>query len=57
LFRALKAAGVTLLPVEQNVEWALNLADRDDLIFYRSAHFRIIQIALIIAAGLWSGLS
>jgi branched-chain amino acid transport system ATP-binding protein len=28
LFRALKASGVTLLLVEQNVEWALNLADR-----------------------------
>jgi branched-chain amino acid transport system ATP-binding protein len=28
LFRALKAQGVTLLLVEQNVEWALNLADR-----------------------------
>jgi branched-chain amino acid transport system ATP-binding protein len=28
LFRALRAQGVTLLLVEQNVEWALNLADR-----------------------------
>jgi len=28
LFRALREQGVTLLLVEQNVEWALNLADR-----------------------------
>ena len=28
LFRLLKQKGVTLLLVEQNVEWALNLADR-----------------------------
>lgn len=28
LFRALQASGVTLLLVEQNVEWALNLASR-----------------------------
>ena len=28
LFRLLKSRGVTLLLVEQNVEWALNLADR-----------------------------
>lgn len=28
LFRRLRAEGVTLLLVEQNVEWALNLADR-----------------------------
>jgi branched-chain amino acid transport system ATP-binding protein len=28
LFRSLRAQGVTLLLVEQNVEWALNLADR-----------------------------
>ena len=28
LFRALRASGTTLLLVEQNVEWALNLADR-----------------------------
>ena len=28
LFRRLKAAGTTLLLVEQNVEWALMLADR-----------------------------
>ncbi|NVN88318.1 MAG: ABC transporter ATP-binding protein [Rhodopseudomonas sp.] len=28
LFRALRAQGTTLLLVEQNVEWALNLADR-----------------------------
>jgi branched-chain amino acid transport system ATP-binding protein len=28
LFKALRAQGITLLLVEQNVEWALNLADR-----------------------------
>lgn len=28
LFRRLKAAGTTLVLVEQNVEWALKLADR-----------------------------
>ena len=28
LFRSLRAQGVTLLLVEQNVEWALNLSDR-----------------------------
>ena len=32
LFRNLRASGVTLLLVEQNVEWALNLADRATII-------------------------
>ena len=32
LFRQLRASGVTLLLVEQNVEWALNLADRATII-------------------------
>lgn len=32
LFRRLKETGVTLLLVEQNVEWALNLADRATII-------------------------
>lgn len=32
LFRKLRASGMTLLLVEQNVEWALNLADRATII-------------------------
>ena len=32
LFRNLRSSGVTLLLVEQNVEWALNLADRATII-------------------------
>jgi hypothetical protein len=51
----MKAAGVTLLPVEQNVEWALNLAALGPTATRRSRCLRRSTAALSSSSNVKSG--